>query len=167
MPEQCSFDQGGGDGRAVECKKGFVAPGAGGVELLGDAFLAGAGLAFDQDRKRRVGKLLDSVEHRVHGRAVADQAFVGGACAGRAARLQRVMQDLAQIGRVGRFGDEFERAQGAGMAGVAVVALAREHDDLHLRGVCEQVANEGEAFVGAMRDRWQAEVDQCQRRRHR
>ena len=46
------------------------------------------------------------------------------------------------------------------MPGVGRLVLAREHEDLHRRRVREQVGDQLEALVGAVRHRRQAQVDE-------
>jgi hypothetical protein len=49
---------------------------------------------------------------------------------------------------------------------IAIVAvLAGKDDDLHVRRMGEQVADQREAFIGTVRQWWQAEVDQRRLRR--
>jgi hypothetical protein len=47
------------------------------------------------------------------------------------------------------------------MAGIFLVILAGQDNDLHVRGVRQQIPDQGEPFVGAMGQRRQAEVDEC------
>ena len=66
---------------------------------------------------------------------------------------------------VAGFADEFDGAQRACMTGVVLAILARENDDLHVRRMRQQFADQREALVRAVRLRRQAEVDQCHLRR--
>jgi hypothetical protein len=83
---------------------------------------------------------------------------------GGVSKRQHPANQAAQVFRVGRFGDEFGRTQGARMARIEFVALAGQHHYAGCRRVGKDVRNQGEALVRAMGSRWQAKVDQRQRR---
>ena len=78
------------------------------VQGAGDDFFAGAGFAFDQNRKRRRRDLADLRAQFLHRRRFADQAQFGGGGAGDFARAQ---QSGAQRGRRARLGDKIDRAK--------------------------------------------------------
>ncbi len=61
--------------------------------------------------------------------------------------------------------DELHGPQRACVAGIVVAVLAGKDDDLHVRRMGEQVADQREAFIGTVRQWWQAEVDQRRLRR--
>ena len=67
-----------------------------------------------------------------------------------------------QVGGAARFCNKIDGAQGAGVTGIVRIALAGEYDDLDFRAQFQQIRNQGESFVRAMREGWQAEVDQRQ-----
>ena len=134
----------------------------------GDDFLATAGFALDQDRKGRIGILLQlqaqfldrrTVPQQGRGRCLLDMLHVQRAVA------QRMVQDAQQGVRRAGLGDEIGRTERAGMAGIVVVTLAGKYDDARFRRSFQQLGNQRKAFVGAMRMRRQAEIDQRQFRR--
>jgi hypothetical protein len=63
-----------GDGRTVEHDERAVAARRALVDGVGDALLAGAGLALDQHGRVALREAVDEVEHVAHRRAAADQA---------------------------------------------------------------------------------------------
>ena len=129
----------------------------------GNDLLAAAGFAFDQHRKRRVGVLLKLNPQLLYRRAVANQGGcrqASGAPFVQRSIVQSALQYLVQFGGIAGFGDKVGGAQGAGVAGVAGIALAGENDDLDIRGQLEQLGNQGESFVRAVRERRQAQVNQ-------
>ena len=136
-----------------------------------DAFLAAAGFALDQHREGRCGVLLDLLAQLVHRRAVADDAGIlggRGRLVGAALGIlhqQRVEQEGLQPLGFARLGDEIDRAQRARVARVGLVALTGEDQDLDAGRDAQQVGDQGKAFVGLVRLRRQAEVDQGQLRR--
>ena len=67
-----------------------------------------------------------------------------------------------QVGGAARFCNKIDGAQGAGVTGIVRIALAGEYDDLDFRTQFQQIRNQGESFVRAMREGRQAEVDQRQ-----
>src|SRR5204862_7030841 len=79
--------------------------------------------------------------------------------------LERALEHLLDRRRVAGLGDEFPGAERARVAGVGGIVLAGEYEDLHRRGVGEQVGDQLEALVGAVRRGRQAEVDQRKRGR--
>jgi hypothetical protein len=168
IAEQRRFDQIRRDGGAVEREIGLVAaPGQPVQAAAGDDLLAAAGFALDQDREGGIGVLADLGAQLLHGHAVAEQAagvLGDGGFGGLRCRLvgQNFLQYPPQLFRVGRLGDEIDRPERAGVAGVGIIVLARQHDDLDVRRMGQQVGDKGEAFVRLMRPRRQAEVDQGQ-----
>ena len=63
VAEEFGFDEGGGHGGAVHGDEGIVAAAAGVlVDGFGDAFLAGAGFAEDEDGGEGVGGAADEFE---------------------------------------------------------------------------------------------------------
>jgi hypothetical protein len=118
--------------------------------VAGNDVLAAARFAFDQNRIGEVGVLAQLQAQALHGQAFANQA-ARCVAAGRGVETQDLPEKFGQSGRIAGFGDEFDGAQGARVAGIFVVALAGEHDDLEVRVEGEQVADQCETFVGAMR----------------
>ena len=122
--------------------------------------LAAARFAFDQHgvgRRRELGDLIFQLGER---RAFADQRHI----AARRGR-QRARQHALELRRIARLGDELPGAERARVARIGGVVLPREHEDLHLRRVRQQIGDQLEALVGRMRGRRQAEVDERERRR--
>jgi len=133
------------------------------VQEVGDQLLARARFALDQRREGRIRVLVDLALQFLQRRAPADQRVgAGDVLAGdlRRPELQRVKQDLLQGFRVAGLGDELRRPQRARVAGVRGVVLPREHQDLHRRRMREQVGDQLETLVGAVRLGRQPEVDQ-------
>ncbi len=83
----------------------------------------------------------------------------------RGSDAQGLLQQGFKPRRVGRLGNKVDGAQRARMAGIGLIVLAGEHDDLHLRRGRDQFGDQLETFVGAVRPRRQAEVDQRKLRR--
>ena len=166
MTEERRFEQAGRDRRAVERQKRLLLPFGHLVQAAaGDDVLAAAGFAFDEDREAEVRVLGELQAQALHRQAVADQASFAGR-RGRAVREgQRLAQQGQQVAGVAGFADEFHGAQRARMAGIVIAVLAGEDDDLHLRRVGQQFADQGETFVRTVRLRRQPEVDQRRLRR--
>ena len=78
VAEQLAFEQGLGDGGAVDGDEGRLGAVAVLVNGAGDEFLAGAGLAADQDVDGLGGDAANLLVDRLHGAAVADQGGAGG-----------------------------------------------------------------------------------------
>ncbi len=82
-PEHLGLQQRVGDRRAVDVHEWSVRPGAGSVNHPGDEALAGTGLPMNQDGRqpartpRACKQLRDSLAHRAHSRAVAEQVCEG------------------------------------------------------------------------------------------
>lgn len=51
------------------------------------------------------------------------------------------------------------------MTGIGLVVLTRQQEDLDLLGIVKQVGDEGVALVRFVLARWQAKIDEGQRRR--
>ena len=115
------------------------------MQRLGDQLLAGAALAGDQHRRRRVGDPLDHREHAVHLGRVADQPepaadVVGGRVQpglGRGAvgrgLAHRLVDDRADLLLLERLLDVVEGAGLDRLDGVADRAVGGHHDDRHVR----------------------------------
>ena len=128
MAEQLGFEQIGAEGRAVHGQQRTAPPRAGGMQSLRDQFLAAAGLAFDQDRERRVGELIDERAQGHHAGAHAEQEVA----ARRTAHLlelfgfqqhQLMLEPRAQQGGLAGLGHEIDRAQGQRMLNIAPLVL--------------------------------------------
>ena len=78
VAEQLAFEQGVGDGPAVDANEGLVPAVAGGVDGPGDEFLAGAGFAGDEDRGRGARDLADLIFQLEHGGRAPDEVFDAG-----------------------------------------------------------------------------------------
>jgi hypothetical protein len=72
VAEQLAFEQGLGQGRAVDLDERLVRPQAVVVDRVGDEVLAGAALAADQHGRVAVGDLLDQPVDLLHRVARAD-----------------------------------------------------------------------------------------------
>src|SRR5260221_122721 len=133
------------------------------MEQVRHHFLAGPGFALDEGRKGRVGVLADLTLELLQRGALADQGVGFGDSFPRdfgRAKLEGVKQDFLEILRIAGLGDEFCRAERARVPRVGSVVLARQHQDLHGRGMREQVADQLEALVGPVGHGGQAEIDQ-------
>jgi hypothetical protein len=75
VAEEFIFEQVFVEGGTVERHEGLVLPRAVEVQCLGRQFLARARLALDEHATIGGGELLEAVEHRMHQRAGADDAF--------------------------------------------------------------------------------------------
>jgi hypothetical protein len=73
---------------------------------------------------------------------------------------RRALQQLAQHVGFAGLRDEIDGAEGAGVPGVGLVVLAGQHDDLDVGRGSEQLADQAEAFVGAVRNGREAEIDE-------
>jgi hypothetical protein len=73
VAEQLALDQALGDGRAVDGDEGLRAALAGGVQGLGEVFLAAAGLAGDQQADRAVDQARGALDLAVEPRIAARQ----------------------------------------------------------------------------------------------
>jgi len=95
----------------------------------------------------------------LHRQAVADQP---GGIAGSlffTGKSQRLAQQGQQVARVAGLADEFDGAQRARMTGVVFAILTGENNDFHVRRVGQQVADQREALIRAVRLRRQAKID--------
>ena len=72
------------------------------------------------------------------------------------------MQQFQQVARVAGLANKLDGAQCARMAGIVVATLTREDDDLHVRCEGQQLTNQREPLVRAMRLGRQPEIDQGQ-----
>ena len=72
MSEKLGFDQLVRNGRHVECDEGHARSQRMPMQRLGDKFLAGAGLAVDEDRDIRVREAADGAEDLLHRRRLPD-----------------------------------------------------------------------------------------------
>jgi hypothetical protein len=154
------FDEVGRDGRAVERKKGQCGTGTQLVQRGGNSFLAAAGFAFDERRKRRRRIEIDLTAQLAHRQAVADQeaavfVFARGCFDG-------APEERAQVVRLAGLGHQIDRAQGARPLCVRLLVLTRQDQNADVRDVSQQIVDQLEAFVGQRRDGRQAEVDQRQ-----
>ena len=100
MAEQLGLDQVRGDGAAVDGDEGAPAPGAGLVDGAGEQFLAGAGLALDQDGDGARGGAAGAGDGALHGGAAVDDGveFGGGGRQAEGEPLQRPVGALEQVG---------------------------------------------------------------------
>ncbi len=130
------------------------------MQRLGDELLAGATLARDQHRRRRVGDLVDHLVDREHLIALADEpvaAFdLGLDRVQRRPRLRpvrdrladRLVDDHADLVLLERLLDVVERAGLDRLDGLTDRAVRRDHDDRHVRVVLARRAQHLHA-VGA------------------
>ena len=131
----------------------------------GDDVLAAAGFAFDEDREAQVRVLGELQAQALHRQAVADQASFAGYRRRAVGKGQRLAQQGQQVAGVAGLADKFDGAQRAGVAGIVIAVLAGEDDDLHLRRMGQQFADQRETFVRTVRLRRQTKVDQRRLRR--
>ena len=75
IAEELRFDQGVGNRAAVHGDKWLLASGTQLMDRPSHEFLAGAGLAVDEDRERRIGHLLDLLDDLLHLPTRAYQPF--------------------------------------------------------------------------------------------
>ncbi len=79
MTEQFGFEEGFGDGGAIDGDEGSLGAVAVLVEGAGDEFLAGTGFAADEDIDGLGGDASDFLVDVAHGAALADEGILGGA----------------------------------------------------------------------------------------
>src|SRR5690606_974625 len=112
---QLALQQLGRDRGVVERDERTVGTRRLAVQGTGHQLLAGAGLAGDQHRKRRLGQAANGAEQRAHGRGVADQlrggGFLGGGDRDRGRRRgvagrQRARGQRDRVVQVERLGQE-------------------------------------------------------------
>jgi len=78
---------------------------------------------------------------------------------------QRIVELLSDFFRRAGFGNEIYRSQRARVARVALLILSGQGENPDFRRVCQQFGNQAEAFVGAVRDGRETQVNQrCLRR---
>ena len=133
------------------------------MKQIGDQFLAGSGLPFDQGRVWRVRVLVDLVLQFLKRRAVPNERIRVGCATPRyfcRAELQCAQKNLFQTLRVAGFRDKFGCPQGSGMTRIRGVVLTGQHQNLHGRRMREQITYQGEPFVGTMRRRRKSQVDE-------
>ena len=172
VAEQLAFDQGVGDGGAVDRHEGRL----GAVGQLVDAprhqLLAGAGFAADQHARGDGGDAVDGVENALHGRRFAEQPagareapdLVGEAAVlmAEAGGLQGVAHDETQLVDLVRLrqvvgGAGFHRVDGG-----AQVRIGGDHDDRwerRGRGEGGEVAEGGHAVHARHAEVEEHEVD--------
>ena len=108
------------------------------VDRPGDDFLAGAGLARDQNRARRPRDGLEHVKQIAHGAAAADDALEAvallellpqpGVFAAQAPLLDGALQRVPELVELERLGDEVGRAALDDLDRVPDRAIAGHHD---------------------------------------
>ena len=96
VAEELRFEQGAGDGAAVDADERATAPAARVVDALRDDLLARAALAADQDVGRRVGRLRGERQHIDDLAALAD---VVGKSLCRLLRAQELLLEVLGLGR--------------------------------------------------------------------
>ena len=101
----------------------------------------------------------------LHRQAFADQPCRAGGLPCAVREGQRLAQQRQQAARVTGLADEFHRTQRARVTGIVFAVLAGEDDDLHVRRMRQQVADQRETLVGTVRLRRQPEIDEGQLRR--
>ncbi len=79
VSEEFGFEEGFGDGGAIDGDEGGLGAVAVLVEGAGDEFLAGTGLATDEDIDGLCGDAADFLVDVAHGAALADEGVLGGA----------------------------------------------------------------------------------------
>src|SRR5690606_28459361 len=114
VAEQLGFEQGFGNGGAVDRDEGLVGALTAGVDVFGNDFLAGAALAGDEDGGVGASDLVGHAHDALHGR-VAEQEF--GALAGDGGD-----DGGDQLG-IGRQGDIFLGAGADGVDGGGGIGL--------------------------------------------
>ena len=96
MAEELRFEQGAGDGAAIDADERAAAPAARVVDALRNDLLARAALAADQDVSRRVGRLRGERQHVDDLAALAD---VIGKSLRRLLRAQELLLEVLGLGR--------------------------------------------------------------------
>ena len=123
------------------------------VQRMRDQFLAGAGLAGDQHRQRRLRQAADRAEQRAHRRRVADQLGRGRGIAvlcglGGFFRIRQGARGQRHgIVQVERLGQEFMRAAAERTGGAGDVGVRRHHDHRQLRVRGLQLVQQHQAVV--------------------
>ena len=109
------------------------------VDGAGHLLLAGAGLAFDQHRRRGGADIADQFEHRMHARVLAEHVMKRvirlqllpqiGHFVLQASLAQGTLDDQAQIVDVDRLGQKVVGAEADRLHGVVDAAEGRHDDD--------------------------------------
>ena len=135
MPEQLALDQLAGDGRHVDGDERPALALAKVVQRLGHQFLAGAGLAGDQDGEVGVHQSRDDAVDLLHRRRAADdrqlllrQIGLARRGYGALAADERALDCRHQVADVEWFGQVFERTPLGGPNGGEQRVLRAHHD---------------------------------------
>ena len=178
VAEQLAFEQLGRDRRGVEGDKRFGGARRLAVQGPRDQFLAGAGLAGDQHRQRRLREAADGAEQRAHGGSVADQGVgilqrrgqcISSVVDGRLARPERACGKRHRLVEVERFRQEFVRATAERAGGAGDVGIGTHHDHRQLRRTRLELVEQhqtvvaGHAHVGEQQVRRAAFAQRGQR----
>ncbi len=155
VAEQLVVEQVFIEGGAVERRERLVLARAVVVDGAGDQFLAGTGLAEDEDRGVGGCDGLARLDDLVHGRAVADDAFEAelrvelplqlAVGLGQTEALGRLVHDGAQLGEIDGFREIVGRPLLDGLHGRFHVAVASDHDDLGVGRFVAGLAQNGQA----------------------
>lgn len=130
VAEELALEEGLGDRRTVDCGERFVAPRAVVVHCPGRQLFAGAALAEDHHRRRRIGNLSNHVDDLAHARRAGDDPLHAKAIVELPLEAGVLLEDL-----------------------VALAGLAHCHEDLLL------VERLGHVVEGPELDRFDRRVD--------
>ncbi len=131
------------------------------MDQPGDDFLAGAGLAPDQDVGVGVGHLVDAFQHPAHGGVLADQGGALGALGpvGPVGLVDHPAKGVFQGAGVERLGQEVGGAQAQGGDRVAHGPVAHHHDDRDGRAAASGSLQHREAVLAGQLHGGDADVD--------
>ncbi len=160
VAEQRGFHQRRRNRCAVEGEEGARSALAHAVQRRCDDLLAAAGFAFDQHREGSARELPDLLAQLLDKRVLAEQSAFRGRAELGLAHLARAHEQRLERLRLAGFGHELDRAESAGVASVGLVVLPRQHHDLDAGGIRDQLTDQPETLVGAVRGGWQPEIDQ-------
>src|SRR5215467_1862679 len=169
VTEQLALQQGLGDGAAVDGHEGTGVPWAVGVHGTRHQLLARAALPLAEDGGVGLGHALDHREDVAHLRGRAQDVSEADGIL-ELTRLRRALplqlpeiggppQDDLELVQVDRLQVVVEGTPLHGRHGVGAVAVARDDDDLGVRGRPEDVVESAQALLRGVRARGQAEVE--------
>ena len=171
MPEQFGLEQIFRNGRAVDRHKSLVSPVARIVQTLRQQFLAGSARAEQHHRRIGIGHALHhlcNLQHfRRSGDDLAQYMFLTIILGGKSGiflfqpvNMKGPADDQPQFVNIHRLLIKVPGTTGNGPQGTGFFAMTGSDDDLGVRLQTQDRVHGGETFGGAIRVRWQTEV-QC------
>ena len=156
VAEQLAFQQFGRDRRGVERDERLCGARRFAVQRARDQFLAGAGLAGDQHRQRRLREAADRAEQRraspacrrpAHRRRARPAAQRRAASSAAARGAERARGERDRIVEVERLGQELVRAAAERAGGAGDVGVGAHHDHRQLRRARLELVEQHQAVV--------------------